>query len=154
MRLRDHLRSDLVLTDLSARDMSSTLEAIAHHLARSGVVVSADDALRGLRAREEAHTTVLGHGMALPHTTLEGLEEPVLLVALSPDPVAFGPEGAEPVRIFFVLLSPPNRESEHIKLLARICRLVRHEEFVDDLLGASSAEEALAVIRSVDEQHV
>lgn len=154
MRLRDHLRSDLVLTDLSARDMHSTLEAIARHLAETGVVASADEALRGLRAREEAHTTVLGHGMALPHTTLEGLSEPILLVALSPDPIPFGPDDAEPVRIFFVLLSPPNREAEHIKLLARICRLVRHEHFVDDLLGAPSAEQALAVIRSVDEQHV
>lgn len=154
MRLRDYLRSDLVLTDLTAHDMPSTLEAIAGHLAHTGVVDSEEAALRGLLSREEVHSTVLGHGMALPHTTLEGLPEPILLVAVSPSPIPFGPEEMGPVRIFFVLLSPPNRESEHIKLLARICRLIRHPDFVDDLLGSPSAEAAMAVIRSVDEQHV
>ena len=154
MRLRDYLRSDLILTGLQARDMPSTLEAIARHLASRGVVESAEEALHGLRAREEIHTTVLGHGMALPHTTLEGLEEPVVLVALADEPIAFGPEDHEPVRIFFALLSPPNREGEHIKILARICRLVRHAAFVEELLGAGSAEAALKFIRSVDEQHV
>lgn len=154
MRLRDYLRSDLVLTGLAAQDMPSTLEAIARHLAAAGVVGSAKEALQGLQAREEIHTTVLGHGMALPHTTLEGLEEPVVLVALAPEAIPFGPEDTEPVRIFFALLSPPNREAEHIKILARICRLVRHENFVDELQAAPSAEAALAFIRSVDEQHV
>lgn len=154
MRLRDYLRPDLVLTGLAARDMPSTLEAIATHLAAAGVVDSAEEALRGLTAREETHTTVLGHGMALPHTTLEGLEQPVVLVALAPEPIPFGPDDAEPVRIFFSVLSPRNREAEHIKILARICRLVRHENFVDELQSAPSAEAALAFIRAVDEQHV
>ncbi len=134
--------------------MPSTLVAIARHLAEHGAVESAEGALQGLRAREEVHTTVLGHGMALPHTTLEGLDAPVVLVALADEPIPFGPEDHEPVRIFFALLSPPNREGEHIKILARICRLVRHAGFVEELAAAPSPEAALAVIRSVDEQHV
>lgn len=154
MRLRDYLRPELVLTDLTAPDMPSTLQAIAGHLADAGAVDSAEAALSGLKAREEIHTTVLGHGMALPHTTLPGLEQPVVLVAVAREPIPFGPEEAEPVRIFFALLSPPNREGEHIKILARICRLVRHESFVEELLAAPSSEAALAFIRSVDEQHV
>lgn len=154
MRLRDYLRPDLVLTGFSAEDMSTTLQAIAEHLADAGVVPSSREALEGLMAREGAHTTVLGHGMALPHTTLEGLEDPVVLVALAPEPIPFGPDDTDPVRIFFALLSPPNREGEHIKILARICRLVRHGDFVEDLLATPTAEAALAFIRSVDEQHV
>ena len=154
MRLRDYLRPDLVLTGFSAEDMTTTLQAIAAHLADAGVVSTSREALDGLMAREVSHTTVLGHGMALPHTTLDGLEDPVVLVALAPEAIPFGPEDTEPVRIFFALLSPPNREGEHIKILARICRLVRHGNFVEDLLAAPTAEAALAFIRSVDEQHV
>ena len=134
--------------------MHETLRGIAHHLAEAGVVPSEEAALQGLRSREEIHTTVLGHGMALPHTTVAGLTEPVILVALADEPVPFGPDEEEPVRIFFALLSPPNREGEHIKILARICRLIRHENFVADLQKATSAGEALELIRAVDEQHV
>lgn len=154
MRLRNYLRAEHVLTGLDAQDRDSALEALARHLAGSGVVPSEEAALAGLRAREDLHTTVLGHGMALPHATLAGLDEPVLMVAVSEKPIPFGPEDSEPVRIFFTLLSPPNREGEHIKLLARICRLIRHERFVEDLEAAPSPTAALALIRAVDEQHV
>jgi mannitol/fructose-specific phosphotransferase system IIA component (Ntr-type) len=76
------------------------------------------------------------------------------MVALSGQPIQFGPVDTEPVRVFFVLLSPPGREGEHIKLLARICRLLRHPGFMDQLLAAGTADEVLGLIRRVDEQHV
>jgi mannitol/fructose-specific phosphotransferase system IIA component (Ntr-type) len=154
MRLNAYLRADLVLTDMAASDTRGTLRALAEHMERCGVVASADVASDALRAREEAHTTVMGHGMALPHATLEGLEQPVLTVALARDPVPFGPPDTEPVRVFFTLLSPPGREGEHIKLLARICRIVRHPGFMDELLAAKDAQQAVDVIRNIDEQHV
>lgn len=153
MRLRDYLRPDLILTDLRAADTAATLEAISAQLERAGVA-PASDVLEGLSARERAHTTAIGAQMALPHTTVAGLADPVILVALAPVPVPFGPPENEPTRIFFTLLSPPGREGEHIKLLARICRLVRHTEFVDELLAADSPAAVLEVIRRVDELHV
>ena len=154
MRLRDYLRPELVLTNVSANDAESALGAIADKLAESGAVADRDQAYTGLLTRESAHTTVLGHGLALPHTTLPGLPEPVLMLALARSPVPFGPPESDPVQVFFALLSPPGREGEHIKLLARICRLVRHQNFMEELLAAETAADALAYIRSVDEQHV
>ena len=154
MRLRDYLRPDLVLTDLAAEDMPSALGRLAERLAGSGAVPSVDTVRERLRAREEAHTTAMGQGLAIPHATLPGLEAPVLLLALAPTAIPFGPPGSEPVRIFFTILSPPDRQGEHIKLLARICRLTKHEGFVEELLEAGSPDEALAIVRRIDEEHV
>jgi mannitol/fructose-specific phosphotransferase system IIA component (Ntr-type) len=154
MRLNPYLRSDLVLAELTAGDTEEVLEAVARHLEARGAVASAATVGAALRAREAAHTTVMGHGMALPHATIAGLAQPVLMVALSGQPIQFGPFDTEPVRVFFVLLSPPGREGEHIKLLARICRLLRHPGFMDQLLAAGTADEVLGLIRRVDEQHV
>lgn len=154
MRLTDYLRPDLVLTDLEAREVRGVIRELAAHLRREGEVGEEESVVEGLLAREEAHSTAMGHGMALPHATIPGLDEPVLMVALAEEPVQFGPVETDPVRIFFVLLSPPGRESEHIKLLARICRLVRHAGFVEEIQAASSGSEALEIIERVDEQHV
>ncbi len=154
MRLRDYLRPELVLTDLDAEDMPSTLGQLAERLAGAGVVTSMDVVRDRLRAREEAHTTAMGHGLAIPHATLPGLSDPVLLLALAPRAIPFGPPDSEPVRVFFTILSPPNRQGEHIKLLARVCRLTKHEGFVEELLDASSPDEALATVRRIDEEHV
>ncbi len=56
--------------------------------------------------------------------------------------------------VFFVLLSPPGRESEHVKLLARICRLGRHQNFLEELQATGSDEEIVHVIEAIDAQHV
>ncbi|MBT8335589.1 MAG: PTS sugar transporter subunit IIA [Gemmatimonadetes bacterium] len=154
MRLNEYLRADLVLTGLDAGDRNGVIDALAEHLTGSGVVADARGAARALLKREQAFTTAMGHGMALPHATLPGLERAVLMVALAARPIQFGPDETDPVRIFFVLLSPPGREGEHIKLLARICRLVRHPGFVDELSAAGDGVEVVRVIRRVDEQHV
>jgi mannitol/fructose-specific phosphotransferase system IIA component (Ntr-type) len=58
------------------------------------------------------------------------------------------------VRVFFVLLSPPGREREHVKLLARICRLVRHEGFMDSLEAAPDARKVIEIIQTIDALHV
>ena len=106
------------------------------------------------RERERSHPTVMGSGLAIPHATVPGLDAPVIGVARATQPVQFGPEGTEPVSVFFVLLSPPGRESEHVKLLARICRLGRHENFLERLDSTGTEEEILQVIESIDAQHV
>jgi mannitol/fructose-specific phosphotransferase system IIA component (Ntr-type) len=82
-----------------------------------------------------------------------GLSEPVIGVALAREPIAFGPEDTDPVRVFVVLLSPPGREREHVKLLARICRLMRHEGFLDQLEEASDDQGIIRVIEAIDAQH-
>jgi len=82
------------------------------------------------------------------------MDRPVIGVALAAETIAFGGEEMDEVQAFFVLLSPPGYEREHVKLLARICRLARHESFLDRLLGADDEEAVTGVITAVDDQHV
>lgn len=154
MRLSRYIRADFVLTDLAADGVEDAVDSLASHLASLDVVPEQADLAGALLDRERAHTTSMGQGMALPHATIPGLREPILAVAVAPEPVVFGPPESEPVRVFFVLLSPPGGESEHIKLLARICRLARHPDFVESLHSAESREEVVEIIEQVDEQHV
>lgn len=154
MRLQRFLRPDLVLTDLHATDVHDVIRSIGLHLEAQGAVASRVDVEEGLMSREEAHSTAMGHGMALPHATIEGLPEPVLMVALAPEPIQFGPPDTDPVGVFFVLLSPPGHEGQHIKILARICRLVRHPGFMQELRSAADGDAAVEVIERVDQLHV
>ena len=154
MRLSDYLTDDLVLNDLEAKDASGALEAFGALLEEGGHLASGEKITRALAAREESHTTCLGDGIALPHATVEGLAKPLLLVATTANPIQFGPPETDPVDLFFVLLSPPGSEGQHIKLLARICRLTRHPGFLDELRGAMDEESLLEALVRVDSQHV
>ncbi len=152
MRISEYLREDFVLLGLHARDV----EGVVHELAaRAHAIGLGEEALLAekLLERERLHTTTLGEGLAIPHATVPGLQRTVVGVARSGAPVESGVGGREPVRVFFVLLSPAGREQEHVKLLARICRLAQHEGFMDGLEAAPDARAIVEVIRSIDARH-
>ena len=155
MRLTDYLEPDLVLTGLEADGVESAIDAMVRAVHDAGRIDDPDRVRRAVLQRESSHTTSLGNGVALPHATVSGLDRARVLVAIAPDGVSFGPDGGdEPERLFFMLLSPLEEAGTHIKLLARIVRLVRRRDFVDALLAADSAEAVVAEIEREDARHV
>ena len=153
MRLREFLRADFVISRLQANDMEGVVHEICARADAAGIGSGAVIAEK-LLEREHGHTTVIGSGLAIPHATVPDLPEPVIGVALAKDPIRFGPAGTDAVRLLFVLLSPPGREREHVKLLARICRLARHSDFIDQLEAADDDATVIEIIEFIDDQHV
>lgn len=154
MRLKDFLHHDFVLLRLEAADVEGVVAEVSR---KAGDVGAGDaDAVREkLLERERLHPTVMGSGLAIPHATVPGLSAPVIGVALTGGaPVRFGSAEQGDVRLFFILLSPPGHEREHVKLLARICRLVRHEGFIESLESAQEPSQVIEIIEAVDAQHV
>ena len=152
MRLSEYLHPDFVLSRLDARDVDGVVRELSVKAALAGV---ADEDLiaEKLLERERQHSTVMGSGLAIPHATVPGLEQPVIGIALAREPIVFGDEGSDPVSVFVVLLSPPGSERQHVKILARICRLMRHEGFLEQLEAAQSDAGILQVVETVDAQH-
>ncbi len=154
MRLKELLRDDFVLLELRSRDVEGVVHEVSVCAAEAGIG-PASVIEEKLLEREQVHPTVIGAGLAIPHATVPGLKAQVIGVALSGgEPIAFGAPDQDPVRVFFVLLTPPGHEREHVKLLARICRLVRHDGFIDDLESAEDKEKVVELIKLVDSQHV
>lgn len=154
MRLSEFLSRDFVVLRLASRSVEGVIKELA---AKAGAIGLGEPRVirEKLLERERLHPTVMGSGLAIPHATVPGLAAPVIGVAFAGDePVTFGPSDQGTVRIFFVLLTPPGHEREHVKLLARICRLVRHEGFMDSLEASSDPDEIVQIIETVDATHV
>jgi len=149
MRLVDHLREELVLLPLNAVGPTEVAQAVAARLAEAGIPVPVEEVEEGLLERERAGSTVLDRGVAIPHAVVPGLTDTLVLLGLPPAPVPYHPD-EPPVRIFFVLLTPPRREGDHIRLLARICRLARSEEFLEQLARSPSAAAALELVAEAE----
>jgi mannitol/fructose-specific phosphotransferase system IIA component (Ntr-type) len=154
MRLSEHLREEMVIHGLEAKERTDVLRSVSEFLAERGLVRSEDEVFRLLEDREESHTTALGDGVALPHAVIPDLKERLFLVIATAAPLPYGPDGQELVDVLFVLLSPPGMEGEHIKLLARICRLVRQPGFLDEIRSASDPKDLFEVVLAEDARHV
>lgn len=153
MKLHTYLRPELVKVGLATDGVDDTLREMVSLIAEEGLIEDAEAVLTALLDREAAQSTGIGGGVAIPHAVCSELESTVIALALSREGIDFRSLDEEPVHVFFLLLSPPANSSTHIKLLARIARLMRQPDFAAELLRAPSVGEALAHIRRFDEQH-
>jgi PTS system nitrogen regulatory IIA component len=123
------------------------LREIAGRLATAGVVGDAEALLQRLWEREQLGSTAIGRGIAIPHCKLDGLEHVALAVGLAPGGVDFGAADGQPVRLFFVVVSPSRSPAEHLQSLAAISRWVKADGRVERLLGLRDPGEVLDLLR-------
>lgn len=153
MKLHHYLRPDLVIPELQTTGVENVLRVVVDRLAESGLVQDHESVLEALLERESSQSTGIGNGVAIPHAVCAELDSPVIAIALSHAGVEFNALDENPVKTFFLLLSPPAQSGTHIKLLARIARLMRQPDFLEQLLSAPTPEDVIERIRQFDEQH-
>lgn len=92
-----------------------------------GLVYDLDtgEVVESLLAREALGPTGVGHGVALPHARVKGLEQVVGAFVLLDRPVDFSAVDRQPVDIAFGLFAPENAGVEHLKALALVSRTLR-----------------------------
>jgi PTS system nitrogen regulatory IIA component len=93
-------------------------------------------------------------GLALPHATLAGLEQPLLVVGRTREGVDFAALDSRPVDLFFLLLSPPGAQAQQLRVLARLARIFAPEERVERLRSATGPEALFQMLLEEDARHV
>ncbi len=104
------------------------------------------DVLEALLAREEEGSTGLGGGVAVPHAHLKALDRMRGVFLRLETPIEFGAVDDQPVDLMFVLLSPENAQTEHLRALARVSRALRRPELREQLRRARSQDALLALL--------
>lgn len=112
-----------------------------------------DDVRKAVFEREEIMSTGVGKGLAIPHAKTKAVSENHAAFALLKDPLDFDSIDKEPVRLVFLLVGPESRNSQHIKLLSRISRLMNSGSFREKILACNSTEEILEAFRMEEEKY-
>jgi len=95
-----------------------------------------------LTERERLGSTGIGHGVAIPHGRVNGLDQPIGALAILGTPVDFDAIDQQPVVLSFGLLVPAEANEEHLRILAFLARILNQQELREKLIAAGSAEEA------------
>jgi len=151
MKILDVLSLDAVNIDLKAKDKKGVLDELAAPMAKlSGA--SHEELVRVLIERERLGSTGIGGGIGIPHGKLEKINSLLLGFGLSRRGVDFESMDGRPTHLFFLLLTPESSAGLHLKLLARISRLLKNDDFKIQLMQAATAEDVLSVISENDEE--
>ncbi|WP_299348964.1 PTS sugar transporter subunit IIA [uncultured Shimia sp.] len=124
MDLSTILKPEAVKVVSAASSKKRLLHAIGD-LAESAYNLDAPRVVEALMDRENLGPTGVGHGVALPHARLDGLETVVGTFILLEKPVDFSAVDRQPVDIAFALFAPEEAGVEHLKALALVSRTLR-----------------------------
>ncbi len=150
MKILDVLNRKTIIADLKASDKKGILEELATPVAEEAGI-GRDDIIRVLMERERLGSTGIGGGIGIPHGKLKELDTLLLGFGLSRTGVDFESMDGKPTHIFFLLLTPENSTGLHLKVLARISRVLKNEPFKERLLAADNPDDIHAIIREEDE---
>jgi PTS system nitrogen regulatory IIA component len=153
MKILDVLHKEAILYDLKALDKKGVLEELVTPISRIAGI-SHENIVKVLMERERLGSTGIGDGVGIPHGKLKDLESLVLGFGLSRTGVDFESMDGKPTHIFFLLITPENSAGLHLKLLARISRILKNELFKENLLNATSREELYSIIKEEEENTI
>ena len=94
-------------------------------LAESCYDLTSPRVVEALLEREGLGPTGVGHGVALPHARLQGLDRVRGLFIRLDKPLEFDSIDRQPVDLVFCLLAPDVSGVEHLKALALVSRTLR-----------------------------
>jgi len=151
MKICDVLHKEAILGDLKAQNKKGILEELVTPVAAI-TKVNQEDLVKVLMERERLGSTGIGGGIGIPHGKMKDLESLVLGFGLSRKGVDFESLDGKPTHIFFLLVTPENSTGLHLKLLARISRILKNEPFKNRLLNASDSDEIFGIIKDEDEE--
>ena len=151
MKICEVLQKEAILDDLKGQNKKGILEELVAPVSEIAGVHQ-EDLVKVLLERERLGSTGIGGGIGIPHGKMKNLDSLVLGFGLSRKRVDFESLDGKPAHIFFLLITPENSTGLHLKLLARISRILKNEPFKDRLLNASDRDEILSIIKGEDEE--
>jgi len=144
------LREEIIFDVSDVKEKEGFLrKAVAVMAARNGEM-DEGAVLDKLLERERVTSTGIGDGVAIPHAFLPELDHMIVALARIHDGLDFDAIDGRPVRLALLLVGPRSAENMHLRLLARIAKLLSHKSFMNSLLDAPGPGEIISIFRAAE----
>ena len=141
MLLSDHFAPGSILYLPHARTRAELFPLLAQAIGSSCAEVDPGQILSGIVEREAKMPTSIGLGIAVPHARIASVPGLLAAVAICPAGLDYSVPDGKPVRLAFLLVSPPSAAGLHVRALAAVGRVSSTR--VADLLESTDADDFL-----------
>lgn len=152
MKLSDILDLNNIIISLKAQNKITVIEELAGAIMESYPSLKEDELIKILLERERLGSTGIGDGVAIPHGKVPGINDPVISFGRSEGGLDFESMDGEPVYLFFLLVAPEDSANIHLKVLAKIAKILKNNSFRKQLFEAKTREEIYKIIINDDEE--
>ncbi len=141
-----------ILLDMEAKRKKHVITALVDVIADAGMVDDPKLIAQYVLEREKRASTGIGRGVAIPHWLGEEISETVMAFGRTKTSVAFDAIDGMPVRLFFLMLGPAGRPTEHLQLLSRLSRILHNDRCVDRLLNAADPHQIRLILEEEESE--
>ena len=152
MKFCDFVSTEAIRSELSSVEKEDVIRELVGNLVEAGQIKAKDanSIVSAIIKREELGSTGIGRGIAVPHTKHPSVEKLVGTVGVSQEGVEFQSLDGEPVQLFFLLVSPPDRPGDHLRALENISRQLRDDMFCKFLKQSKTNEDIKTLLEEAD----
>ncbi|EPG64484.1 PTS sugar transporter subunit IIA [Leptospira wolffii] len=137
------LKPETVIFEIEGASKEEVISQLLRKAVDSGLIGSddKDPVYESLLAREKSMSTGIGSGVAIPHCSVNLVDELKCVMGLSRKGIDFDAIDHLPVHIFILLIVPKSKFQEHIKTLAQIAKTLNVKEDREKLIHAQDFED-------------
>jgi PTS system fructose-specific IIA component/PTS system nitrogen regulatory IIA component len=152
MKFSDFVAPAAIRSHVSADTKEGVIREMASALVEAGKIPAAEmeSIVKAIMKREDLGSTGIGRGVAVPHTKHPSVSRLVGTVAVSREGIDFESLDGEPVQLFFLLVSPPDRPGDHLRALENISRQLRDDSFCATLKQAHAVADIQHLLEEAD----
>jgi PTS system nitrogen regulatory IIA component len=149
MQLSQILQSNAVKTIASCTSKKRLFHDIGD-MAETCFGLKPSAVIDALIERENLGPTGVGHGVALPHARLAGVDEVKGIFLRLDKPLNFDAVDRQPVDLVFALIAPESAGVEHLKALALVSRTFRNASVCAKLRANSDPVTLFTILTAVE----
>ena len=145
--LLPYTATENVILKLNAETKEDLIREMLDHALENELIRDYDRVLQDILDRERSMTTGMAHGIAIPHTKSEGVEQINFLIGIKQEGIDFEAMDGQPSNIFIMILTPAQKHGPHIQLMSTITGLLNKESVRTEILQAETKREVLRILK-------
>lgn len=144
------IAENLIVLNLAAADKQQTIQILAEKAAKAGRINSVSKYSAAVMQREFDYSTAIGFGTAISHGKSDSVIEPFLMFATLKSINWLGQDNEQVNMIFLIGVPAAASSIIHLKILARLSRLIMNNEFRAALHSAESSSSVFKLFTDYD----
>ena len=154
MKITDILKKEHIIENLVSTDKESTLDELSSFLKDKGMVLNKETLQSALMQREALGSTGIGENVAIPHAKISAIDQIVTVFGRSIKGIEFDSLDKKPVHFIYLVLAPVNSSGQHLKVLARISRLLKNTTLKESIMSATETNQIYSIIADEDSKYI
>lgn len=146
MDLSKVIKRETIKLDMEATTKEEVIKELAELLYKVNAISNKENFLKDVFYRESIGTTGIGNGIAIPHGKSKFVNKTSLAIGRTKSAIEWESLDEQPVHfIILFAVTEEDKNSTHIKILAKVASNLGDDDVCANLLKAKSPEEILDI---------